>query len=251
MPAINTADYWGNQELADVTIRIGDVELKCHKFVLVQGSTYFRALLYLPDLRREALTHFQASVKALTDLESLANVIELLAKNYALDPATQDFQKRLLSNTDGISRFVTRPEFRKLLMRRPDMLDHCFAPMLEILKPLLFGPDSHMKKLGKVLRALRQRTELCQTCQPFIAEQIQEAMFHVLERDQYVSDESGKGAVHDGVRQVLRNVRVKAQKCEGCRHVVQWSILDVFAPDTRGEEERPAKKIKVEVEGSV
>ncbi|KAK4553761.1 hypothetical protein LTR86_009259 [Recurvomyces mirabilis] len=221
MPVINTADYWGNQELADVTIRIGDVELKCHKFVLVQGSTYFRALLYLPDLKREALTHFKASVKALTDLESLANVIELLAKHHALDPAAQEFQKRLLSDSSGISQFVTRPEFRKLLVRRPDMLDHCFAPMLELLKPLVCGSGSCMKKMGKVLRTLRERTEECQACHPLVVEHIQEAMFHVLERGRYVSDESGKGTVHDGVRQVLRNVRAEAWKCKGCKYVVQ------------------------------
>ena len=45
MPTINTADYWGNNDLADVTICIGHNEIKCHKFVLVQGSMYFRALL--------------------------------------------------------------------------------------------------------------------------------------------------------------------------------------------------------------
>ena len=43
-PTISVASFYGQDKYSDVTVKFGDREVKCHKFVLCERSKYFDKL---------------------------------------------------------------------------------------------------------------------------------------------------------------------------------------------------------------
>ncbi|KAK4553762.1 hypothetical protein LTR86_009260 [Recurvomyces mirabilis] len=50
MPMLDTADYWGEEDFADVAIAVGDATFKCHRFILAKNSQYLAGTFTHPTI---------------------------------------------------------------------------------------------------------------------------------------------------------------------------------------------------------